>query len=87
MLTGDALANTLNGFGGDDILTGGRGRDTLNGGNGSDNFIFGNGDSAAAFYNSITDFVSKLSKSTCRQLAAAWRLPPMPPSAWHPTTS
>jgi serralysin len=43
-LTGDALANVLNGLGGNDTLNGGLGNDTLNGGSGNDalNGGFGN---------------------------------------------
>ncbi len=43
VLTGDAMANTLDGFGGDDMLFGLGGNDTLNGGAGNDLLAGGGG--------------------------------------------
>jgi Ca2+-binding RTX toxin-like protein len=39
-LSGDALANTLQGWNGNDVLTGGAGKDVLAGGAGADRFVF-----------------------------------------------
>ncbi len=39
-LTGDALANTLQGWNGNDVLEGGIGKDALTGGAGADRFVF-----------------------------------------------
>jgi Ca2+-binding RTX toxin-like protein len=57
-LTGDALANTLQGWNGSDVLTGGAGKDVLFGGAGADRFVFTTiGDSVyGANADRITDF-------------------------------
>ncbi|MGL4962774.1 MAG: calcium-binding protein [Inquilinus sp.] len=57
-LTGDTLANTLQGWNGSDVLTGGGGKDMLFGGAGADRFVFTTiGDSVTgANADRITDF-------------------------------
>ncbi|MGK9168119.1 M10 family metallopeptidase C-terminal domain-containing protein [Inquilinus limosus] len=57
-LTGDALANTLQGWNGNDVLEGGIGKDVLTGGAGADRFVFTTiGDSLyGANADRITDF-------------------------------
>ena len=57
-LTGDALANTLQGWNCSDVLTGGAGKDVLYGGVGADRFVFTRiGDSlTGANADRITDF-------------------------------
>jgi serralysin len=56
-LTGDAVANTLEGSGGNDTLSGGGGNDTLVGGAGSDQFVFLQ-TPATGGVDRITDLVS-----------------------------
>ncbi|KAF1037793.1 MAG: Bifunctional hemolysin/adenylate cyclase [Herbaspirillum frisingense] len=54
-LTGDANANRLLGYGGNDILSGGKGDDILIGGTGNDTYLFNQGDGA----DTISDYDAK----------------------------
>jgi Ca2+-binding RTX toxin-like protein len=56
--TGDAKANTLYTYGGNDILDGGLGNDVLTGGAGADAFVFSTALNGTANVDRITDFVA-----------------------------
>lgn len=58
VLTGNLLANTINGSSGNDALTGGFGNDILTGGSGADSFVFDTVANASKNKDTITDFVS-----------------------------
>ncbi len=55
---GDAVANALNGGGGNDVIYGGAGDDMLTGGLGSDRLDGGDGNRHTAVYTSSTSAVN-----------------------------
>jgi len=68
ILTGNGLANVLEGGAGKDVLIGGIGADTLSGGAGRDTFVY---HSVAEGGDTITDFVSGIDTIDVSAIAAA----------------
>lgn len=64
VLTGNDLANLLNGGAGNDTLRGGAGNDTLIGGPGSDTLEGGNGDDTAEFDGKYADYAITVSNGS-----------------------